>query len=146
MDTEFFVSVELLSLDTLPTDSESTLGTGDSPPAPKVIGAICLAPNWPSIGYLYSREYWGKGYATEALQAYVAAFWSKYPDGHPSLQGEERDYLLAGTVDVNFASQDVLKKCGFEYWKTEEVERTKGVGNLTLCSYRYWRPSLGRNL
>jgi ribosomal-protein-alanine N-acetyltransferase len=72
------------------------------------------------IGYDISREYWGRGYATEALREIVKfAFSGGLPCG-------ELNRIQGDTVPGNHASEAVLKKLGFKeegllresgYWK-----------------------------
>jgi RimJ/RimL family protein N-acetyltransferase len=51
------------------------------------------------VGYWLGREYWGRGIATQALAAFVAAV------------GERP--LTAAVAEHNVASMRVLEKCGF---------------------------------
>lgn len=57
----------------------------------------------PEIGYGLQEEYWGRGYATEAVRA--ALNWAL---GQPGVVAVE-----AETDPENAASQRVLEKCGF---------------------------------
>lgn len=57
----------------------------------------------PEIGYGLREEYWGRGYATEAVRA--ALDWAL---GQPGVVAVE-----AETDPENAASQRVLEKCGF---------------------------------
>ena len=57
----------------------------------------------PEIGYGLQEEYWGRGYATEAVRA--ALNWAL---GQPGVNAVE-----AETDPENTASQRVLEKCGF---------------------------------
>ena len=56
-----------------------------------------------ATGYVFARDAWGKGYATEALRAMVALA--------PSI-GVRRLYALCHPL--HDASRHVLEKCGFE--------------------------------
>jgi ribosomal-protein-alanine N-acetyltransferase len=72
------------------------------------------------IGYDISRNFWGKGYATEALREIIKlAFSGALPCG-------ELNRVQGDTVPGNGASEAVLKKLGFKeegllresgYWK-----------------------------
>jgi len=55
------------------------------------------------IGYGISPEYWGNGYATEAVRAVVE--WAEKQEGVNHIEAE--------TAPDNKASQRVLEKCGF---------------------------------
>lgn len=56
------------------------------------------------IGYMFHPDYWGRGYATEALAAFVKVYFEKLPDA---------ESVLAKTDVSNKASQRVLEKVGF---------------------------------
>ena len=55
------------------------------------------------LGYWFGKAYWGQGYATEAAEAVIAAYWA----------GTEAKTLLSGAFAENAASQRVLAKLGF---------------------------------
>ncbi len=57
------------------------------------------------IGYVFSPEHWGRGYATEAVQAVVDAVFML----------TRETAIGANTRVVNPASQRVLRKCGFSH-------------------------------
>jgi RimJ/RimL family protein N-acetyltransferase len=61
------------------------------------------------VGYWLGREYWGKGIASRALAEFLS-----YETTRP---------LYGVTVKHNIGSQQVLKKCGFEFSEenTEEM-------------------------
>jgi ribosomal-protein-alanine N-acetyltransferase len=72
------------------------------------------------IGYDISRDYWGNGYATEALREIIKFGFSGY------LPCGELNRIQGDTVPGNVASEKVLKKLGFKdegllresgYWK-----------------------------
>ncbi|MFW5780036.1 MAG: GNAT family N-acetyltransferase [Bacillota bacterium] len=63
------------------------------------------------IGYCYNKEYWNKGYATEALKRII-----KYLFEEKSFQT-----ITAYHHVLNTASGSVMKKCGMKYQKTENV-------------------------
>lgn len=76
------------------------------------------------LGYIMHPDIWGKGYATEALQASLKAWWEGY-DG-VRLSGRMKDELYATTHTGNDRSYRVLQKCGFEMIKAFEDEYGKG--------------------
>jgi RimJ/RimL family protein N-acetyltransferase len=57
-----------------------------------------------TLGYMYHPSSWGKGYATEALSAFVKAFFEKRP---------QEECILAETDVNNAGSRNVLQKVGF---------------------------------
>ena len=75
----------------------------------KLIGYCCLGdfqegPRSCEIGYGFNREYWNKGYGTEAVQILVKFAFE-----------EMNINRIAGTVTLgNDASIKALKKCGFQ--------------------------------
>ncbi|MBN2815264.1 MAG: GNAT family N-acetyltransferase, partial [Campylobacterales bacterium] len=54
------------------------------------------------LGYVIKKESWGSGFATEILRGFIER-----------LKHESIKTLYAGVNQENFASQNVLKKCGF---------------------------------
>ena len=65
----------------------------------------------PEVGYWIARPFWGRGFATEALQGAMA--WAS--------RAWRRRALMAGHFTDNPASGRVLEKAGFLY--TGEVRR-----------------------
>ncbi|MFN3559783.1 MAG: GNAT family N-acetyltransferase [Brevundimonas sp.] len=70
-----------------------------------VIGLFEDGDVGPEVGYWIGRPYWGRGYATEALEAGVAWASRKW----------SRRALVAGHFSDNPASGRVLEKAGFLY-------------------------------
>jgi RimJ/RimL family protein N-acetyltransferase len=71
----------------------------------------------PEVGFLLSRRCWGKGYAVEALRAYVARAFQ---------QGAS--HLVADVDPRNAASLRVLSRCGF--LETSRSANTWCVGGV----------------
>lgn len=70
------------------------------------IGYVQLVPieDGMEVGYHIAKEFTGQGYATEALEAFLA-----------QMKVEKNLDLVYGIcVSENFASKRVLEKCGFE--------------------------------
>ncbi|KAI1459764.1 acyl-CoA N-acyltransferase [Annulohypoxylon moriforme] len=105
---------------------------------------------WPEIGYKFRKEFWGQGYATEFLSAFLQAWWS-LPRSHikrrvcsssifrikdSELEAIEQVYANA---DVNnIGSRRVLEKLSFiqfsEWTEPDTAEHRIGQP-LTLVGY-----------
>lgn len=68
----------------------------------------------PEVFYLFDSSIWGKGYASEALQAFVATYWTHRPNGVPEMTEDDRDVLLAYVYEGNKSSEKVATKSGFD--------------------------------
>jgi RimJ/RimL family protein N-acetyltransferase len=117
----------------------------------RVVGSIGLP--WlepPECGYMFRTEAWGKGYATEALVAWLEKYWA-LPRKTIEVEGEEPVYerqpdqdgvtnevLRALTVPENQGSRKVLAKSGFKAYGSEEVEDTQFPGEGKMCWVEYW--------
>lgn len=121
------------------------------------IGQLNIAGNnWPTISYRLKIEFWGKGYATEALKAFTHFWWNlprvqtshygvdpdevvkntQIPLSHPP---EALEILKASIEPFNIASKNVLEKAGFEEYGFEKYgENTKNI--LEPIKYRLPRP------
>lgn len=64
------------------------------------------------IGYVLSRDYWGRGLMPEAVKAVIAWLFSE----------TGVDFLICGHFDHNARSRRVVEKCGFRYIKTTKYE------------------------
>lgn len=108
---------------------------GTTPPL-RVIGTIG-AIRTPEVGYGIHPDYWGKGYASEALQAFMPFFWDQF-------SGEERyDHAEAYCHPDNIGSRRLLEKNGFTLVKIEEKDfNIPNVGPWNSCFYRIARPNL----
>ena len=76
-----------------------------------VIGACGIVFQFeatPELGYWLGVDYWGQGYATEALHALIDYAFTDL--AHEALQ--------AGSRVTNPASRRVLEKCGFQWTET----------------------------
>lgn len=92
--------------------------------AGKVIGSLGIEEydeaNYPEleklagreIGYVLSKDYWGRGLMPEAVKAVIQWLF----------QVEKLDFLLVGHFDWNRQSARVIEKCGFSYIRTIKHE------------------------
>jgi len=88
------------------------------------MGCHDASPEKEELGYMFLEEYWSKGYATEALQAYLKHYWGLEREEYEievdaSIEqgrtGKEvPDVVRAITEAENGGSLRVLKKCGFK--------------------------------
>lgn len=78
-----------------------------------VIGFIGITRP-PEIFFIFNRASWGKGYATETLEAFLTTYWSKFPNGLQQMSPEHKDILQAYVVAENAGSNRVLQKVGFK--------------------------------
>lgn len=107
---------------------------------------------WPELGYLFRKEVWGMGLATEFVRAFLGA-WEDLPRAEfdidvnvKSLAGGETDEcgkrvaerLVATTEPQNGASGHVLQKCGFEQFDGFTEKHREDVDkSLDLLAFRY---------
>ncbi|MEO8242877.1 MAG: GNAT family N-acetyltransferase [bacterium] len=59
----------------------------------------------PEVGYIFHPDAWGKGYATEAMQALIAFAFAHH----------DIDHLMADIDPRNAASRSLLQRLGFHY-------------------------------
>lgn len=107
---------------------------------------------WPAVGYMLRREFWGKGYATELLYAFLTAWWA-LPRAEVELEverstvvedqnGKVEECIVAVTADSNAASQRVLAKANLELAKVwEEVDEYDESAIATLNGFIGKRPA-----
>ncbi len=99
----------------------------------KVIGSLgCYIAEPPEVGYMLRTETWGKGYATEAIQRWLQAYWA-LPRREVVLEAEGsdpenvddvtvvREVLRADAESNNVASARILARCGFKV-VSEEIK------------------------
>ncbi|KAL7816070.1 acyl-CoA N-acyltransferase [Trichoderma aethiopicum] len=103
---------------------------------------------WPAMGYMFRKEFWGKGLATEFTRAWLD-MWCQLPRAEveievdqrsiPEEEGKDVEILTAFTSAENLASQKVLEKSGFERFLTwEEADLRNPDAQITLVAYRYF--------
>ena len=86
----------------------------------KVIGSLGIEPMRPDpegadkagreLGYVLSKDYWGRGLMPEAVQAVI----------HYCFQELNYDYLTCGHFLHNVRSRRVIEKCGFQFFDESE--------------------------
>lgn len=90
----------------------------------KIIGSCGLAQRYTEeaeLGFLFAREFWGKGYATEAASAAL----------NYGFETLKLDKIIALTDPENAASHKVLEKIGFVLHKTEKFD---GVDTIVFLA------------
>jgi ribosomal-protein-alanine N-acetyltransferase len=124
-------------IELLPQSASASASVSEpEPPEPPtneqvMIGSIGLHRGT-EVGYMFHPDYWGKGYATEALSAFVSKVWEMLP---------QVEKLGALTDNENEGSMAVLRKCGFvEVRKGEYVNAT--MGERTEVEFEAVRPKL----
>ncbi|KAI1086729.1 acyl-CoA N-acyltransferase [Rostrohypoxylon terebratum] len=106
---------------------------------------------WPEIGYKFKREFWGHGFATEFLDAFLKAWWKL-----PRIQAERRvcpsslrnlkDHQPVAVAEQVYAcaevnnkrSRRVLEKVGFvqfSEWTEPDVQEHRIGQSVTLVGY-----------
>lgn len=68
------------------------------------------------IGYVLSRDYWGRGLMTEAVRAVIDWLFDEV----------KLDFIIVGHFVRNDRSRRVIEKCGFRYIKTIPWETRYG--------------------
>lgn len=97
------------------------------------MGAIRI----PEVGYMFHVDEWGKGYATEALKAFLDLFFDYFSGG----EQPRYEYAEAHTDTEHVPSQSVLLKCGFEFVELREKNFQNPVlGLRDTMVYRKYRP------
>ena len=74
------------------------------------------------IGYVLSKDYWGKGLMPEAVQAVIQYLF----------EVEGLDFLICGHFERNARSRRVIEKCGFRYIRTVRFYTEYGTEDLSM--------------
>lgn len=74
------------------------------------------------IGYVLSKDYWGRGLMTEAVRAVIGYLFDEIG----------LDFIMVGHFDHNSRSRRVIEKCGFQYVKTTDFETHFGTVEKSL--------------
>jgi RimJ/RimL family protein N-acetyltransferase len=98
-----------------------------------MIGAVRA----PEVGYMLNNNYWGKGYATEALRGFIPLFFEHFSGG----QQGRFEYAEAHTDPELVASHNVLAKAGFKLHELREKDFENPIlGLRDTLVYRLYRP------
>lgn len=116
----------------------------------KPIGVLgCHHAEPPEVGYMLSQEAWGHGYATEALQRWLQAWWA-LPRREVLMEQDDQEaeksngnivvpeVLMADLDGSNVASARILGKCGFRRVSEELIESDGAMNKLVV--YELERP------
>ena len=111
----------------------------------KVVGALGLEPMDPDplhdgrigreIGYVLSKDYWGRGLMPEAVNAVIR--YCFHVLGY--------DYLTCGYFTGNSQSQRVIEKCGFRFFAESEFETRFNTVEIAR-NYVLYNPDKGGNI
>jgi RimJ/RimL family protein N-acetyltransferase len=85
-----------------------------------MVGVDWSEPAAPELGYWFSVEYWGRGFATEAARAVIDFTFGEF----------DLDQLISGARVANPTSRNVLEKCGFQ-WTGVELHRFEALRSST---------------
>ncbi|KIW08131.1 uncharacterized protein PV09_01065 [Verruconis gallopava] len=116
-DDNYNFVVELLAHDMSSGLQDSNPSDANKTAEPVVIGSMGIMPHH-QLGYMFYKDYWGKGYASEALNAFVSKAFEELP---------EVEKLTAKVDSENYGSLGVMRKCGFtEVARVPYVNATMG--------------------
>lgn len=87
------------------------------------------------LGYVLSKEYWGKGFMPEAVKAVLTYLFDTVG----------LDFVLAAHFKQNNQSRRVIEKCGFHYIKTCPY-RTQYQTTETSVEYIKYNPKYGKEI
>lgn len=79
------------------------------------------------LGYVLSKEYWGRGLMPEAVGAVIQWLF----------ENQGLDFILVGHFPWNKQSARVIEKCGFTYMKTIDYVTRSGQKELSEESILY---------
>lgn len=76
------------------------------------------------IGYVLSKDHWGKGIMTEAVKAVIDYLFKVL----------ELDFLICGYYDFNSRSKRVQEKCGFKPYRKLKMETRLGTKEQSVLN------------
>ncbi|KAL3444605.1 putative GNAT family acetyltransferase [Aspergillus insuetus] len=105
----------------------------------RVVGYVGINEVYPSpeIGYSIHPDYWGKGYATEALNGLLELWWSLPRQSQDCEVAEETERVFAICEKTNLGSVKVLRKCGFSVLREMTFEDDGGLDDLFIWELQY---------
>lgn len=94
------------------------------------VGVIRTTPH--ELGYMLHHEYWGQGFASEAVALFLPLYWGLRPDVN---------FIIARVDTGNEASVRIVKRGGFVLGEVKEREfELVGKGWRDLGIWRLERP------
>ena len=100
------------------------------------------------VWYCISPRVKGQGYATEAVQALLTAFWRHLEEQEKATGKASRIQCMEAITDTeNVPSQRVLERCGFQAittWERNHFSKAQGSWR-DLLQYRLERPGSARS-
>ena len=82
-----------------------------------------------AIGYVLSKDYWGRGLMPEAVKAVINWLFNEV----------QLDFIFVGHFDWNNQSRRVIEKCGFRYLTSTSYE-TRYATTETTMDYVLYHP------
>jgi RimJ/RimL family protein N-acetyltransferase len=95
---------------------------GDARPTIGLVSATLSEASEIELGFMLAPAQWGKGFATESVQAHVEALFAL----------TKAEHILANSRAINPASRRVLEKCGFSYLDSG-LDLLPARGGLHAC-------------
>lgn len=108
-------------------------GLGVRLPDGTLVGSVGLGGDNANLGYMFGQQYWGQGYATEAVSAFLRDAYAFLP---------ELDVLHADVYDDNTASIRLLTRLGFTRAGPSTCQSLGRVEPGASSAYRVTRSSL----
>ena len=102
----------------------------------KLIGSTGAGGEPFNLGYFIAHRYWGQGYATEALRAFLPLVFDALPD---------LPYFEAEVFEDNPASSHILTKLGFQFVGPGACESVARLEPSPNWLYRLERANLKAN-
>ncbi|PWI66497.1 hypothetical protein PCL_04910 [Purpureocillium lilacinum] len=108
---------------------------------------------WPVLSYALRFEHWGKGYATEFLQAFLRRWWAlpreeveaRVEASTVRGDGDVKDECVASVAtERNVASQRVMAKSGMrlaKVWREKDLSKPDEEALITLLGFATTKPS-----